>query len=131
MKVSERFRQALETAIESGRISKIQLSRKSKIARPSIDRYLDGDNVPGLDQAEKLAEACGYSLVEFLKSDGQPLPVQQHDLHDCYAEIGKALKLRPTGDEPAQTTLSAAIADVGRAANGKVSAEDDPKTPKR
>ena len=83
-KASSRFSQALNFIIKNGEITKSDLHRKTGIGRPIIDGYLAGDHVPGLDQAEKIAQACGRTLSELLGE------TRDHGLLECLRRVTEA-----------------------------------------
>lgn len=56
------FRERLQRAIDEKKITKTELHRVTKIARPTIDSYLDGAE-PGLRAAGKIADALGWELL--------------------------------------------------------------------
>lgn len=87
MNASQAFVKSLEKQIKSGAINKSDLHRKTGIARPSIDGYLSGANVPGLDQAEKIASACGFTLSGFL---AEGLGEESHPLSECVRRVSQA-----------------------------------------
>lgn len=121
MSASARFREALERALD--RISKSELHRKTGIARPSIDRYLSGEQVPGLDHAEKIAVACGMRLSDFLGETGD------HPLTECIKRVADAAQKAQSAGL-LQGGLEEKIAAWSEKSLGK-SDESPPKTRKR
>jgi hypothetical protein len=70
----EIFRDNLAQALASGAISKSELHRKTKIARPTIDSYLSGAE-PGLRAVGKIADALERQSWEMIKPLGaEPTP---------------------------------------------------------
>lgn len=69
---SKTFKARLQEAIDKGTISKTELARKSGVSRTHIDRYLNGDAVPGLDNAEKIANALHIKLSAFIDEGAPP-----------------------------------------------------------
>lgn len=91
-KSSKRFQVHLGTLINSGKIKKIDLHRKSKIPRASIDGYLDRGSVPDLNALDKIAEALEIDPVELIKPiDKKPISLP-HTLDDCLEVVAKAAK---------------------------------------
>ncbi len=70
-KASETFRQRLSEAVAE-RGGKSALSRNAGFARLSIDRWIAGETVPTLDDAEALANAVGLDFPEMIGKE--PLP---------------------------------------------------------
>jgi transcriptional regulator with XRE-family HTH domain len=65
-KVLEVFRGWLQAALDSNQISKAELHRKTGIARPSIDAYLEGSDI-GLKALQRVADAIGLEPWEVLR----------------------------------------------------------------
>lgn len=92
-KSSERFKNRLLALINSGIIKKIDLHRKTGLARNSIDGYLE-NAVPDLDALDKIADALGTPSWDLIKPEDQPLSIP-HSLEDCFEAVGKAALGKP------------------------------------
>ncbi len=82
------------------------------ISRSGLHSYLSGASVPGLENAEKIAEACGYTLSEFIKDNGKPIPVKEHGLLECLRRLTEAASkggqlTKNPGETPADKELDA------------------------
>jgi len=82
------FVKRLRAQVSAGTIAKSTLHKITGISRPSIDGFLNGKFTPSLDNAEKIANALGYTLSQFIEDK----PSSVHTLDDCYKAIGKAIK---------------------------------------
>lgn len=89
-KASEIFRNKLAEILNSEKISRSELHRRSGVPRPNFDVYLSGKSVPGLDQAEKIANALGYSLGEFLSGTEAPAAATEHSIRECVRRVSAA-----------------------------------------
>jgi transcriptional regulator with XRE-family HTH domain len=84
---SETFRKKLKQLIDSGTIKKIDLHRKTGIARNSIDGYLMGAT-PDLDVLDKIANVLGLSPLELISNPDQT-PILPHTIQDCLEAVNK------------------------------------------
>ena len=84
---AEAFRIKLNEVIDSGALSRAELAKRTGIAWANIDGYLKGKNTPGLVQADKIAQACGYTLSEFLRVDGA---TSEHSIQECIRRVTDA-----------------------------------------
>jgi transcriptional regulator with XRE-family HTH domain len=60
------FRHALSDILAAGRLSKRQLAIRANISRSHLDKILDGQTVPTLEIADRLADASGETLENLL-----------------------------------------------------------------
>jgi transcriptional regulator with XRE-family HTH domain len=60
------FLRTLTEIVADGRMSKRQLAIRAKISRSHLDKILDGQTVPTLEIADRIADACGESLENML-----------------------------------------------------------------
>ncbi len=95
----ETFRDNLALALSGGKITKAELHRSTKIARPTIDSYLEGTE-PGLRAVGKIAAALDQEPWEFLRPQGAqsvPTPVREPTNADLLEEI-RSLRASGTSD---------------------------------
>jgi transcriptional regulator with XRE-family HTH domain len=80
-KSSEAFKKNLQAILDSRQIKKIELHRKTGLARNSIDGYL-GNAVPDLNAVDKIAEALDVSSLDLIKPEyelpNSTVPLEQH-----------------------------------------------------
>ena len=69
---AEILRKKLSAEIESGKISKTELCRKTGFSRSLLDAYLKGTTTPGLDAIQRAAEAIGKEPWQLLGPDEPP-----------------------------------------------------------
>ena len=67
----EELRKAIAEAMESGRCSAIEIAAAADISRMQVYRIRDGENVPSLDKAEKIAKRLGLTFR--LEPSGSPV----------------------------------------------------------
>ena len=65
MKAEQQFMAAMKEAVRTG-IKQVDIGRSSGIARQTISGILKNEKPPGTEAQEKIAEACGYSYIDFL-----------------------------------------------------------------
>ena len=82
------FAKRLKKYLKSGHITVLTLSKITGISHQAIYKYASGDVEAGLGNAEKIANALGYSLSDFI-SDGPSAP---HTAEDCLNAISKIVK---------------------------------------
>jgi transcriptional regulator with XRE-family HTH domain len=90
MDAAKRFSKALGKALTAG-LSKAELSRRTGIARDLIDHYLSGETIPGLIQAERIANACGNTIEQFL-SGGPKVKLPEMSTKEALRVITKAIR---------------------------------------
>lgn len=67
MEAKEMFMSALLHLVETTKkISQKDIAESSGIAAQTISNFVRGHKSPGLDNQERIAQACGYNLIEFL-----------------------------------------------------------------
>jgi hypothetical protein len=111
----EAFRKNLRKLIDSGEITILGLKEKTGISRASIYGWMDGSNVPNLEQVQRVAGAVGRKSSDMLKGEippASPLPAPRDPNPEEMAEailsalnlpevrlrcIRAILKLNPTG----------------------------------
>lgn len=72
MNASESFRKHINELVDSGKVTKKELSEGAGISRSSLDGYLKGDNVPGIDQVQRFADFLGFKVSAFFSSEKLP-----------------------------------------------------------
>lgn len=68
VKARDNFRTNLATIIEAKSLRKIHVATAAKITRAHLDCLLKGQNDPGLETSERLANAVGHSLSALLEA---------------------------------------------------------------
>lgn len=90
-KSSDLFREFLRKELRTrenpyGKMTVLELQEASGVSAPQIYAYLDKKgSVPGLDHAERLAEALGADLAAVLGVETAP-----HTINDCIREVSSA-----------------------------------------
>lgn len=64
---SDKFMAALLNLLESSAIKQVDIAEASGIAAQTISGIVNGRKAPGLASQEKIANACGFSYLEFIK----------------------------------------------------------------
>jgi transcriptional regulator with XRE-family HTH domain len=70
----ELLAKALAAALDSGRITKAELSRRSGVSRSMIDGYLKQEGSATLDSLAAIAEALGTTPAALLAEETTPAP---------------------------------------------------------
>lgn len=87
-KITELFAKNLERAMSEAGLKKQDLIRLSGVGRNQLDAYLKAVNEPGLDHANRLAEAMGLTLVQLLEGAPPPPPVEkEHPISECAKRV--------------------------------------------
>jgi transcriptional regulator with XRE-family HTH domain len=91
MAISKRFKERLCKELLLRGMSNNVLAISSGIQRTLIGKYKTGENVPGLDNAEKIANALGYTLAEFIADPGDNYG---HSVDECFKRVSAEWKKR-------------------------------------
>jgi transcriptional regulator with XRE-family HTH domain len=65
------------------RATAYEIAKRTGLSHSIIYAFKDGKNVPGLDSAEKIANALGYSLGEFISDPN----AKEHDVNECFKRV--------------------------------------------
>ena len=75
--------------MDSGNVAEI--SKKCGLSRSILYRFKNGLNAPSLDTAEKIANALGYTLAEFI---ADPSDNYGHSVDECFKRVSAEWKKR-------------------------------------
>lgn len=81
----EVFVTKLKQCLESKEETAYSLAEKTGLSNPAIYSLKDGRNDPSLTTVEKIANALGYSVAEFLSSTEKI----DHDVDECFKRVSK------------------------------------------
>jgi len=84
------FAKKLKKQLKSGSVSVLTLSRITGVSHQAIYKYSSGEIEAGLGNADKIANALGYTLAEFISDK----PNSVHTVGDCLESIQQALHNR-------------------------------------
>lgn len=84
------FKINVSTLLNRAGWSQSELARRMKMAQSAVNRYLRGENIPGIDVVERFAEVFGVTVSELLSSSAIPSP--RIERTDVPAEIQKAIE---------------------------------------
>lgn len=89
MSTSQRFAKKLGAFLKVGNTAEI--SKKCGLSRSILYRFKNGKNAPGIDTAEKIANALGYTLAEFI---ADPSDNYGHSVDECLRRVVVEFKKR-------------------------------------
>lgn len=74
MILQEEFRSLVKAELEAQGISQRELARLMGMKSPTVNRYLNGVNAPGVDMVEKFFQALGIEVHLAVKRDDTKTP---------------------------------------------------------
>ena len=88
-KVDRMFAERLKKVLSDKKVSVRVLAKKARIHHSMIYAFRDGKHAPSLASAQRIAEALGYSLSEFIED---PKANEGHSVEECWRRVSAEWK---------------------------------------
>ena len=87
MGIGEIFRERLKQALNDSGLTQVQLAQRTGLLPQSINKYVSGERLPGLESLALMAQALGKPPSFFCGPDEVAFPLSKQALYDLMARV--------------------------------------------